>query len=51
MYDTSLYVIAPSVACIAAITPELCSAPVPVGKVGWVDAPTLLDQSGLTDDR
>jgi hypothetical protein len=39
---------APSVLCTAAATPEFFSAPVPVGKAGCVEAPTLLFQSGLT---
>src|ERR671936_422550 len=51
VYDVSAYVIPPSVDCSAATTPELCSAPVPVGKVGCVDVPTLLFHSGLTRER
>ena len=35
----------------AAATPEFFSAPWPVGKAGWVDAPILLFQSELTADR
>src|SRR4249920_1965247 len=47
-YVRSTYVTAPSVAWTAATTPLECSAPVPVGKGGCVEVPTLFAQSGLT---